>query len=54
MKRKYTNEELLKISNEIRQSGGLIEERLRNKCQWERMTRMSVIKSWGDPRNWKE
>lgn len=27
---------------------------LRAKCQWEQMTRMAVLKEWGDPRNWAD
>jgi len=45
---------LFKISKEIAALGGEIEERLKAKCQWEQMSRIAVIKSWGDPRTWKQ
>ena len=39
-----------RIGTEIAREGGAAEEWLRDKCNWEHMTRMAVILEWGDPR----
>ncbi len=52
MKEKITTTEALKISDEIGKIGGEPEQKLRDKCSWEHMSRTAVIKSWGDPRKW--
>lgn len=44
--------ELLRIEREVREENGEAEQRLREKCRWERMSRTAVIREWGDPRNW--
>jgi hypothetical protein len=42
----------LKLLEEVRRDP-VAAERLRAKCQWERMTAIQVLIAWGDPRNWK-
>ena len=49
-----TKEQAYKVSLDIRKAGGIPEERLRAKCQWEHMTRMGVVLEWGDPREWDD
>lgn len=46
------SEETVRIEREIREAGGEAEQRLRDKCRWEAMTRYAVIREWGDPRTW--
>lgn len=47
------SDEILKIEKEVRDQGGEPEKRLRDKCNWEQMSRTAVIRIWGDPRKWK-
>jgi hypothetical protein len=47
-----TDHEAMRINDEVRAKGGKAEELLRAKCRWERMSRLAVIKEWGDPREW--
>ena len=42
----------LRVSREIRDAGGIPEQRLKDKCTWEHMSRTAVIIEWGDPRDW--
>lgn len=42
-----------RISMEVRQEGGVAEEKLCEKCRWEKLSRLAVIIEWGDPREWK-
>lgn len=46
------SKEVLKIHYEVSKQGGIAEQMLRDKCQWEHMSRTAVIKAWGDPRLW--
>jgi len=49
-----TNEEALALSRTIYDGDPVAEELLRAKCQWEKMTRLAVLKEWGDPRTWPD
>jgi hypothetical protein len=44
--------DIINLSNAIHLENGEREERLRNKCQWEHMTRYAVLSAYGDPANW--
>jgi hypothetical protein len=46
-------DEILAVEKAARLAGGEPEEKLRAKCNWEHMSRTAVIKTWGDPREWK-
>ena len=47
-----STDEAMLISEEVRKEGGVAEQRLKDKCQWEHMSRTAVILNWGDPRKW--
>lgn len=48
-------ERALEISRELYSGGPTkAEVALRNKCDWEHMTRTAVILEWGDPREWSD
>lgn len=49
-----TNEDALRITQEVYEEDGEAEQRLRAKCQWEHMSRMAVVLDWGDPRTWDD
>ena len=42
----------IKVSKELREEAGEAEQRLKDKCKWEHMTRTGVLIDWGDPREW--
>jgi hypothetical protein len=44
--------EILAIEAAVRKENGEAETRLRDKCNWEHMSRTAVIMNWGDPRTW--
>jgi hypothetical protein len=44
----------IRIEEEVRKENGKAEQLLRAKCNWEHMSRLAVIREWGDPRLWIE
>ena len=52
MKKRISMKQALKINAQVCRKGGWDEERLREKCKWEHMTRTAVIMEFGDPRLW--
>ena len=46
-------EEEARIEKEVREENGTAYQRLREKCRWEQMGQLAVIREWGDPRKWK-
>ena len=47
-----TNQEALEIIRDIKKNNPEFMQSLRDKCKWEQMNQVSVVKEWGDPRNW--
>lgn len=45
-------QEAFLISDEVQKENGQAELDLRAKCQWEKLPRVTVILTWGDPRKW--
>jgi len=44
--------DIMRLSTQIREEGGLREEILAAKCNWERKTRAAVLMEHGDPGTW--
>jgi len=44
---------VMALSREILEENGEREQRLRDKCRWEHMTRSAVLAVYGDPGEWK-
>lgn len=48
---KAETDALLRLFAEVKQDPAAC-ERLQDKCKWEHMTLLAVLKHWGDPRRW--
>lgn len=48
----YGTEECERIYQEVKASNTRAFLRLRDKCKWEGMGLLAVIREWGDPRTW--
>ncbi len=45
---------IIKLQEELKKENGVAYQKLKDKCDWEKMSQLGVLMNWGDPRKWKD